>query len=234
MSRETENAALLLIGLSIGMVAVTGSFTRYVKPSLLSWLLIAAVLLIAFGLATIIGDARRGTHGHAHSHDHGHRSAIAWLLGVPVVVLIFVVPPALGAGAATPTVVAVSTDVLRHPFPPLPAERAPAVSLPNVLQRVANDTAGTLNNRVITVTGFVVHDRDTTYLARVVIICCAADAQLARIRLAGAAVTETSPLADHSWLSVEGTVAQTPAPALEVSSLTRIEPPANTYAYYNS
>jgi uncharacterized membrane protein YcgQ (UPF0703/DUF1980 family) len=68
----------------------------------------------------------------------------------------------------------------------------------------------------------------------VVIICCAADAQLARIRLAGAAVTDTSPLADHSWHSVEGTVAQTPAPALEVSSLTRIEPPANTYAYYNS
>jgi hypothetical protein len=74
---------------------------------------------------------------------------------VPVVVLIFVVPPALGAGAATPTVVAVSTALLRHPFPPLPAERVPAVSLPNVLQRVANDTAGTLNNRVITVTGFV-------------------------------------------------------------------------------
>lgn len=142
--------------------------------------------------------------------------------------------PCQCAGAATPTEVAVSTDVLRHPFPPLPAERAPAVSLPNVLQRVANDTAGTLNNRVITVTGFVVHDRGATYLARVVIICCAADAQLARIRLAGAAVTEASPPADHSWLSVEGTVAQTPAPALEVSSLTRIEPPANTYAYYSS
>jgi hypothetical protein len=40
------------------------------------------------------------------------------------VVLIFVVPPAPSARAVTPSVTAVSTDVLRHRFPPLPAERA--------------------------------------------------------------------------------------------------------------
>ncbi len=230
MSRETENAALLLMGISTGMVAITGTFTRYVKPSLLPWLLTAAVLLIGFGLTMIVGDARRGDHHeHAH-HHHGHRSAIAWMLAVPIVVLIFVVPPALGAGAAAPTVLAVSSDVLRRPFPPLPAGEAPNVSLPNVLERVANDTAHTLDGRLITLTGFVVNDHDARYLARVVITCCAADAQLARIRLVGA-VTEASSLPDNSWLSVEGTVAPTPPPTLDVSRLTRIAPPANTYAY---
>lgn len=231
MSRETENAALLLVGLSTGMVAVTGAFTRYVKPSLLPWLLCAAVLLVAFGLTTIIGDARGRAQG---DHGHTHRSAIAWLLAVPIVVLIFVVPPALGAGAATPTVVAVSTDVLHRPFPALPAGRAPVVSLPNVLERVANDTAGTLDHRLITVTGFVVHDRDTTYLARVVITCCAADAQLARIRLTGAPVAQASSLSNNSWLSVEGVVLPGPAPTLDVSGMTPTEPPANTYAYFSS
>ena len=236
MSRETENAALLLVGLSTGMVAVSGAFTRYVKPSLLPWLLGAAVLIVAFGLTTIVGDARRRPRDDRHSHDHGHqhRPAIAWLLAVPIVVLIFVVPPALGAGAATPTVMAVSTDVLRHPFPALPAGRAPVVSLPNVLERAANDTAGTLDHRLITVTGFLVRGRDTTYLARVFIICCAADAQLARIRLTGAPATQASSLPDNSWLSVEGVVLPASPPTLDVSGMTRIEPPANTYAYYNS
>jgi len=232
VSCDTENAALLLVGLSTGMVTVTGAFTRYVKPSLLPWLLAAAVLLIAFGLTMIVGDARRGDHEHHRDHGHKHRSAIVWLLAVPIVVLIFVVPPALGAGAATPTVVAVSTDVLRRPFPPLPAQRAPVVSLPNVLERVARDTAGTLDNRLITVTGFVLNDSGATYLARVVVICCAADAQLARIRLADP--TETAPLADNSWVSVEGTVRRASVPTLQVSGLTPIDPPANTYAYYTS
>ena len=32
MSRETENAVLLLIGVSLALISVTGTFTRYVKP----------------------------------------------------------------------------------------------------------------------------------------------------------------------------------------------------------
>lgn len=233
MSRETENAALLLVGISTGLVTVTGTFTRYVRPSLMPWLLTAAVVLVSFGLTTIINDARGGGgHPHARHHGHGHRSAMVWILIVPIVVLIFVVPPALGAGRATPDVVAVSSDVLRRPFPPLPARQAPDVSLPNVLERVANDTAHTLDDRLITVTGFVINDHDTRYLARVVIGCCAADAQLARIRLTGA-VSEVASLPDNSWLSAEGTVSPSP-PTLSVSRLTRIDSPANTYAYYNS
>ena len=39
MSRETENALLLLIGVSTALIVVTGSFTRYVKPTLLPYLI---------------------------------------------------------------------------------------------------------------------------------------------------------------------------------------------------
>ena len=43
MSRETENALLLLVGVSTLIISVTGTFTRYVKPSLLPWLMASAV-----------------------------------------------------------------------------------------------------------------------------------------------------------------------------------------------
>jgi uncharacterized membrane protein YcgQ (UPF0703/DUF1980 family) len=45
--------------------------------------------------------------------------------------------------------------------------------------------AGTLDDRLVTVSGFTVKDAVGTDQARLVIVCCAADAQPARIHLAG-------------------------------------------------
>ena len=39
-------------------------------------------------------------------------------------------------------------------LPPLPAAHAPTLSAPEVMMRAATDSAGTLDNRLITVTGF--------------------------------------------------------------------------------
>jgi uncharacterized repeat protein (TIGR03943 family) len=236
MSRETENALLLLVGVSAGLITLSGAFTRYVKPSLLPWLATSAVLLIALALVSITRDIRSGP-AHEPGNDHRHRSGALWLLMIPVALLAFVVPPAIGANASSASVREVSTDVLRHPFPPLPAERAPELSVPEVLMRVAQDSAGTLDNRLVTVTGFVTRDDDTTYLGRVVIICCAADAQLARIRLRGPPMAATH-LTDGTWVRIEGKVppgqsdsSRRAIPAMEVSQVTRIDPPPNTYAY---
>jgi putative membrane protein len=152
-------------------------------------------------------------------------------------VLIFVTPPALRPGAAAPKVTAVSNEVLRRPFPALPDGRAPEVSVPDVMIRAAQDTAGTLNNRIITVVGFTLPETDGVDLGRVVIICCAADAQLARIHLRGPAISELKNYPEETWLRVEGIVLpaaangdSTSTPTLQVQSATRIEPPANAYA----
>lgn len=51
------------------------------------------------------------------------------------------------------------------------------------MMRAATDSAATLDNRLITVTGFTMAGDGGTDLGRVVIICCAADAQRARIHL---------------------------------------------------
>ncbi len=237
MSRITQNALLLLVGLATGLIALKGTYLHYVRPLLLPWLIVASVVLIALATVAIVRDLRRvGTAGDHDGPDDGHRHRgwMVWLLLVPVAVLAFVVPPPLGARGASPEVAA-ATAPHRRPFPPLPAERAPVVSLPDVMMRAATDSAGTLDNRVITVVGFTMKDGGAVDLGRVVIICCAADAQLARMRLSGPGLTGYP---DDTWLRVEGQVvpgsstAQTSfVPTMAVSSVTKIARPANTYAY---
>jgi len=242
MSRETENTILLLVGLSIGLITVTGAFTRYVKPELLPWLAISAVLLVGLALVAIVGDIRHGGPGHDQpdrQDGHSHRSGVLWLLVVPVVVLIFVSPPALRPQAAS--VRTNSNDASPRGFPPLPPGRAPEVSLPDVLMRAAQDTSGSLTNRLVTITGFVLNEPGGVDLARIVIICCAADAQLARIHLRNTTGGTAWKFPDNTWLRVEGQVEtdatpgpprpkRAPIPTLRVLAVTRVDAPANPYA----
>jgi uncharacterized repeat protein (TIGR03943 family) len=243
MSREAENTVLLLVGISIAMITVSGAFTRYVKPGLLPWLIASAVVLIGLALAAIIGDIRRGgprTSDAAgdQDHEHSHRTGITWLLVVAVLVLMFVAPPALRPSAAATSVTSVSNDVLNRAFPPLPAGPSPEVSLPEVLMREAHDSTGSLTNRSITVTGFVLNEAQGVDLGRIVIICCAADAQLARIHLRGPAAAAAAGLPDNTWLRVQGQVISAPRqpnspaiPTLQATAVTRIGAPPNPYAY---
>ncbi|ORW29841.1 hypothetical protein AWB91_20750 [Mycobacterium paraense] len=241
MTRETENTVLLVVGISIVMITITGEFTRYVKPGLLPWLVASAVLLIGLALLAMLRDIRRGgppisDQGDDHGHEHSHRRGIVWLLVVPIVALCFVTPPALRPSAAAPSVASVSNDVLNRAFPPLPPGRAPELSLPEVLMREAQDTSGSLKDRPITVTGFVLNEAQGVDLGRVVIICCAADAQLARIHLGGPAAAQAAGLPDNTWLRVEGEVPprqpnSAKIPTLQATVVTRIDAPANPYDY---
>ena len=237
MSREAENTLLLLVGIATAMIAIGGAYTRYVKASLLPWLILTAVIVIALALVSMAADIRRGSGPDDDHGGHSHRGSIAWLMMVPIVVLIFVTPPALRPEAAASKVTAVSTEVLRRPFPALPDERAPEVAIPEVMIRAAQDTAGTLDDRLITVIGFTLPEADGVDLGRVVIICCAADAQLARIHLRGQTTPELRNYPEQTWLRVEGTVVpdkadgdSTSIPTLLVHSANRIEAPANPYA----
>lgn len=243
MSRETENTVLLLVGISMAMITASGAFTRYVKPGLLPWLVASAVLLIALALLAIVGDIRRGGPGaaqgaHEPGHAHSDRGRIGWLLVIPVLILMFVTPPALRPSAAAPSVTSVSNDVLNKAYSPLPLGAAPDVSLPEVLMREAHDTTGSLTNRTITVTGFVLNEAAGIDLGRIVIICCAADAQLARIHVRGTAAGRAGGLPDNTWLRVQGQVLPVPRqqhgvtiPTLQATAVTRIDAPPNPYAY---
>lgn len=221
MSRETQNILMLLIGLSTGLIAVKGTYLNFVKPALLPWLLVAAVLLVALAVVCLVRDLRRGPPS-----GHHHRGALAWLLLIPVALTAFVtVPPMSAVGAETVTA-AVAPP--KRAFPPLPADGV--VSLPEVVLRAAADSTKSLEGRTITVTGFTMGDD----LARVVIVCCAADAQLARMHLTGAVGLHPN----DTWLKVQGKVipgSSSPStnfvPTMEVTSADPIPKPRNTYAY---
>ena len=244
MNRNTENVVLFLLGMCTAAIVVTGTFTRYVKPTLMPWLAMTAVSLVVLALSAAIRDVRTaGRRGddadhHEADHDHAHRSAVVWLLVLPVALLGLVVPPALGARAAEPTVTDLPRLVLLRPFPALPDGRAPELLLPEVVVRVNRDSAHTLEGRLITVTGFTIKEGDGTDLGRVVIICCAADGQLARLHLRGPAAAAAATYPEETWLRVEGTVVPRPSdvaglstPILTVSALTPIEAPRDPYAY---
>lgn len=238
MSREAENALLLLVGLSVGIITVTGAYTNYVKPGLMPWLAASAVVLVGLGLIAIARDIRQGSAFESSHHDHQHRSGVVWLLIVPVGVLTFLVPPTIAPDAVGTSVAEVSTDVPRRPFPPLAPGPAPAISLPELLVRVAQDTAGTLDGRLLTVTGFTMKRDGGVELARVVIICCAADAQLASIRISGPAASQAAVFPENTWLSVEAKIPPGQAdsrgrtiPIMAAYRVTRIDRPANPYAY---
>jgi len=234
MSRGTQNTVVLLVGLSAVVMVIKGTYLHFVKPSLLPWLLAAAAVLIALAVASIVRDLR---HAPAEDHGHTHRPWLVWLLLVPIALTTFVVPPPLGAQGTAPETLA-ATEPARRAFPPLPGGRAPTVPIPDVVMRAAADSTNSLDGRLITITGFTLRYPDSTDLGRVVIVCCAADAQLARIHLSGAAVTEAAGYPEDTWLQLEGTVVPGTSsistnfiPTMAVSAVTRIDKPANTYAY---
>ena len=175
MSRGTQNTIVLLVGLSALVMVLKGTYLHFVKPALLPWLIAAAVVLIVLAVASIVRDLR---HPAVGDDGHGHRPWLVWLLLVPIALTTFVVPPPLGAQGAAPEAVA-ATAPARRAFPPLPAGRAPTVSIPDVVMRAAADSANSLDRRPITITGFTLKYPEGTDLGRVVIVCCAADAQLA-------------------------------------------------------
>jgi uncharacterized repeat protein (TIGR03943 family) len=207
---------------------------------LLPWLAAVAFGMIALALISMVRDARRDHGDAAHDHDHAYHGRIGWLIALPVVLLAFVVPPALAPQAAEPVAVTLSANDFRQPFPPLPSGRAPEISMKDVMRRAALDSAGTLYGRLITLIGFTLRTDNRVDLARVSIFCCAADAQLARVHLAGAAADEAGQLADNTWVRVEGVVippvagadpAAVEMPTMTVSTMATIPAPADTYAY---
>ena len=237
MSRGTQNLVLLLVGLSTAVMLVKGTYLNYVKPGLLPWLIAAAAVLVVLGLVAVVRDLRQAAAEPEHDeHGHRHQPWLAWLLLVPIAMVAFVVPPPLDARGASPQA-AVSTPH-RRPFPPLPPGPAPVVSLPETVMRAAADSTNSLDGRSITLTGFTLHRPDGVDLGRVVIVCCAADAQLARVHLTGVGAADAAGHPDDTWLQVQGQIVSGSShaadgfiPTMAVASVTRIDKPANTYAY---
>ncbi|MEU0465234.1 hypothetical protein ABZ215_14630 [Amycolatopsis sp. NPDC006131] len=86
----------------------------------------------------------------------------------------------------------------------------------DVVTRAGWDATGSLTGRTVRVTGFVIPRPKTTYLAKVALNCCAADAFPLTIALRG---DRLPPLVQDQWVEVTGTVV--PGTAIPENNYTR-------------
>ncbi|ADJ48337.1 hypothetical protein AMES_6512 [Amycolatopsis mediterranei S699] len=245
MKRETQNILLILLGGALVKIAVNGDYLRYVKPAQQPWIITGGAVMVLLGAVAIVRDlvASRKTVPDEHEeHDehegHAHSARPAWLLLVPVLAVFLVAPPALGADSVIRTEARVPASAAvanAAAFPPLPAGNVVPLPVNEFVSRAGWDSAGTLNGRTVSLTGFVVHTDGSTLLARLVISCCAADAFPVTVRLRGG---EADHLASDAWIQVTGEVVPGTAtkdnsytPDFAPTSVTTVPAPKDPYEY---
>jgi len=241
-----QGVLLILCGAALLRIALFSElYLRYVKEGLRPYLVVSGVALIALALVGMVGrdheekeEAEEDEHEHdhgekedEHGHDHTRSPRIAWLLTAPALALLLFPPPALGsysAGREEARVAAQGTGT----FPELPAGDPVDLTLGAFASRAEWDTGASMKGRTVRLTGFVTRDDDGTwYIARLLVTCCAADAQALKVRIRGA----DAPEAD-AWVTVTGAWRPTgkpgsdaARPVLDAASVKRVAAPSDPY-----
>ncbi|PJM95662.1 TIGR03943 family putative permease subunit [Streptomyces sp. CB01373] len=240
MRRPLQMTLLVLSGIGLLRVSLfTDLYLRYVNEGMRALLIASGALLVLLGVAEAVSYARRREDdedtdrddhdGHGHHHSGAPRAA--WLLFLPALSLLFYAPPALGAYTASrqpPKAITHEDD-----FDPLPATSPLPMTLSDFTRRVQQDRTRAIEGRTVRLTGFATSGKkgDGWTLTRIVISCCAADAQSVKVRIHGT----PAPPAD-SWVAVTGTwhpggtLGTSSAPAaLDARSVEKTDKPVNAY-----
>jgi uncharacterized repeat protein (TIGR03943 family) len=239
--RRTTQAVLLVVaGAAILRVSLFGDVVqRYVQPGLQPYLIASGGFLILLGLFGVLlrdrvrpRPAREGAEeddtGQMHNHLRGPR--VAWLLLPPTLLLLFLPPPALGSYSA-----ARANPLLVGPwghFDALPTTNPVPLSLTEYIGRVQQDKHQSLVGRTVALEGFVTHGKSGSWqLNRLIVWCCAADAQSLAVRVYGA----DAPPA-NAWVQLTGTWHKsgvfgtaTAGLAIDAKSVTRVHEPERPY-----
>ncbi|WP_279580878.1 DUF1980 domain-containing protein [Fodinicola feengrottensis] len=126
VSEDVRATTVLLVGAMLIKLFITDAYARYVRVGMGWWLLVAGILLVALGLASVVRVLRPATLT-VHDDDHNHSLRIGWLLLAPVVALLLVTPPSLGSFGVDRNA-AVSVTSGGRTFSTLPA--GPPVTMP--------------------------------------------------------------------------------------------------------
>jgi uncharacterized repeat protein (TIGR03943 family) len=233
---------LLTVGAMALWLGLSDATLAYVRAWLRLPLAASGVVLLVLALATLQWGS--GEDGEPAGHDHGHGDRgprSAWLLVVPVLVLLLVAPPALGSYAASRRAPGTGGDSTGD-FPALPEAVGGAVPLPvsEFVSRALYDRRQSLAGVRVRMLGFVTpSDKpgEGYRLARFNFFCCAADTAAYEVAVRG----DSTPRRADQWLLVEGrwlpepaakaTAPSTRRPVLIVDSVTPVDPPADRYEH---
>ena len=180
--------------LSVGGVtmrlALSGGFGAFVQQRMKLPLILAASLLIVFGVVEAEGAFRQERRDPAAAR-RSISPVVGWLLAAPVLVLTAVAPSALGAAAAqradplTPTEQEVPASGLAE----IDDSAGPVeMRVYDFLSRALWDETGSLTGKQIVLEGIVVNDDnidDGFRLTRFAVNCCAADGLPLQVGLRG-------------------------------------------------
>jgi uncharacterized repeat protein (TIGR03943 family) len=201
VNREAQGGVLFLLGGAVLFAALTDLHLRYVKAGLRPLLLVAGAVLIVAATVTIWHEWRRPHAAKADQPEHEHREPrVSWLLLLPMLALVLVAPPPPGSYSAMRTGTALQE---RSGFPALPGGDPLQLGLVDYAGRAAYDHGRSLGDRQITTTGFIsLDDSGAPFLVRMVLNCCAADAEPVKIGLTGQIPPILQP---DTWFEITGT-----------------------------
>lgn len=245
MSREAQTLVLVLLGGILLHAGATDLYLRYVKAGSQPLLLAAGAVLVIAAIATAWYEWRQqkatqktvpepGEDVQHNQQAHSHREPrICWLLLLPLLGLSLVAPPALGSYTATNTGTALRQVGVPDSLPPTGPLQ---LGVLDYARRAVYDHGHSLADRPITLTGFITADRDgAPYLTRMILNCCAADAQPIKVGLSGQLPPVLQP---DTWFTLTGTYTarQTadpinggPVPFIDISRADPVPAPPDTY-----
>lgn len=233
MRRETQNILLVLLGGALLKISFSGLYLRYVQKGLLPLLIAAGTIMIGLAVFAIVRDIRRGkAEADDHDHEHSHSSRSTWLMLLPVLAVFLISPPALGGDVVSSAADTNQTQRSRNLLGNLPSGEVIPLSMTEFVTRTAWDESGTLDNRRVKLTGFLTRAEGSTYVARLAISCCAADARPLKVKLTG----DVPSLPDEQWVELTGKVVPKSAseknswvPSFTVESFTSVAEPVEPY-----
>ncbi len=194
-------ALMLALGAFVVRLVISGAFGSFVQQRMLIPLVLAAVMLLVFGVIEAWG-AYRDASRDFESTQRSISPTVGWLLATPLLVLIAVAPTSLGAAAAqrseplTPTEQAPPADGIE----PIDDSDGPVeMRVYEFLSRALWDDTGSLTDKQIVLEGIVVNDDgidDGFRLTRFAVNCCAADGLPLQVGIHGL----TEEFDDDTWV----------------------------------
>ncbi|NUT22194.1 MAG: TIGR03943 family protein [Hamadaea sp.] len=239
MNRQAQAVIMLLLGGAVLKISVGDLYLRYVKEGLRPFLLLSGALLVVAAVMTLWHEYRVPESHASHEHDdHGHAHGgplVGWMIIAPVLGLLLVAPPAMGAYAAGQSGTALSTAA-ESDYPPLPPGDVVPITVLDYASRAVFDKGKSLGDRQVKLVGFLVTSTDgKQVLGRMILSCCAADARPIKVAFAGQGPTG---MADDSWVEIVGTytdqtmrdaVNDEIIPYISVVSWRPVDPPKQQY-----